>query len=92
MKIVNNNAGNYSPLRNRTIDNSLNQLNKTTSSSQKIDKAQSTNKPDLITAKEKNFFVNKYPNKKDEIMDYHFYKRNGKMAGVKIGSLIDKRG
>ena len=45
-----------------------------------------------LSAEEKNFFVKQYPLNKNEIMDYHYYRKNGKMAGVKVGSIIDKRG
>lgn len=45
-----------------------------------------------LSVEEKNFFVKQYPLNKSEIMDYHYYRKNGKMAGVKVGSIIDKRG
>jgi len=45
-----------------------------------------------ITTDEQNFFVKLYPENKTEIMDYHFYGREGKMSGVSIGSQFDKRG
>lgn len=45
-----------------------------------------------VTNEEKNFFVKMYPENRTEIMDYHFYQRNGKMAGVSVGSLFDRRG
>lgn len=48
--------------------------------------------PAKVTTEEKNFFANLYPENKAEIMDYHYYNKNGKMSGVSIGSLIDKRG
>ncbi len=44
-----------------------------------------------ITSEEKNFFVDLYPNNKTEI-ENHFYSKNGKMSGVKVGSLFNKRG
>ena len=49
-------------------------------------------KSDEISQDEKNFFINKYPEQKSEIIDYHFYQKNGDMSGVKVGSLFDKRG
>jgi len=45
-----------------------------------------------VTNEEKNFFVKMYPENKSEIMDYHFYGRDGKMSGVSVGSLFDRRG
>ena len=51
-----------------------------------------TVEPAKVTNEEKKFFVSMYPENKAEIMDYHFYQRNGKMAGVSVGSLIDRRG
>ncbi|QQS35474.1 MAG: hypothetical protein IPM56_14655 [Ignavibacteriales bacterium] len=50
------------------------------------------NQPAKVTADEKDFFVKLYPENKTEIIDYHFYGREGKMNGVSIGSLFDKRG
>lgn len=45
-----------------------------------------------LSSEEKNFFINRYPEKKDEISDYHFYQKTGKMSGVSIGQLFDRRG
>jgi hypothetical protein len=45
-----------------------------------------------VSSDEKNFFEKLYPEKKSEIMDYHFYGREGKMSGVSVGSQFDKRG
>jgi hypothetical protein len=77
MKITNNTIGNYSPY-------SLNNLPKVCK-----DAASSKNN---ISNEEKQFFAKLYPQDKSEIMDYHFYQPSGKMAGVSIGSLFDKRG
>ncbi len=44
-----------------------------------------------VTSEEKNFFANLYPDKKQEIVDYHFYERSGKMNGVSLGSVLDRR-
>lgn len=76
MKVETNNIGNYS-------------LGKLQNNSAKIGKAKTD---DLITSDERRFFIDKYPQNKDEIVDYHFYKKNGGMSGVKVGSLFDKRG
>jgi hypothetical protein len=51
-----------------------------------------SNTPVKVTTDEKDFFVKLYPANKTEIMDYHFYGREGKMSGVSLGSLFDKRG
>jgi len=47
---------------------------------------------DTINQNEKDFFMKLYPENKEEIMDFHFYGRSGKMSGVNLGKLIDKRG
>jgi len=49
-------------------------------------------KNEELCEEEKNYFMNKYPEKKDEISDYHFYQKSGKMSGVNIGQKIDRRG
>jgi len=58
---------------------------------QNRNKIQTTPSGDL-SKDEKQFFVELYPKNKTEIMDYHYYKENGKMSGVAIGSNIDRRG
>ncbi len=45
-----------------------------------------------VTAEEKKFFADLYPDKSKEIMNYAFYNIKGKVSGVTIGSLFDKRG
>ncbi len=45
-----------------------------------------------LNEKEKDFFIDRYPQKKEEIVDYHFYQRSGKMSGVKLGHLFDRKG
>lgn len=45
-----------------------------------------------INNDEKQFFAELYPERKTEILDYHFYQRSGKMSGVSVGSNIDRRG
>ena len=47
---------------------------------------------DQITSDEKQFFAKMYPEKSNEITDYHYYGNNGKMSGVSVGSLFDRRG
>ena len=41
---------------------------------------------------EKKFFTKMYPNEKDQIVNYHFYSKEGDKNGVALGSLFDKRG
>ncbi len=57
-----------------------------------LGKTQSNSAASVITEKEKEFFVNRYPNQKEMIMNYHFYQRNGEVSGVAVGSIINRRG
>lgn len=81
MKISTNSVGNYSPIKFRE-----------TQVAKQVDKAPEQNKTQEISNKEKQFFASMYPEKKSEIMDYYFYQKSGKMSGVQLGSLVDKRG
>ncbi|MEW6193530.1 MAG: hypothetical protein AB1521_00060 [Bacteroidota bacterium] len=45
-----------------------------------------------VTQEEKTFFARMYPAKQEEIMKYEFYNPKGKITGVSLGSVIDKRG
>lgn len=45
-----------------------------------------------VTQEEKKFFANLYPEKQKEILNYEFYNAKGKVTGVTIGSIIDRRG
>lgn len=45
-----------------------------------------------ITNEEKTFFADLYPDSKEDVMNYHFYHKDGKMQGVSLGTLFDKRG
>lgn len=83
MKINTNAVGNYSPY-NLRVNNVKQPAN--------IVKTEESNKTDVVTKEEKNFFTKMYPENKNEIIDYHFYKSSGKMSGVSVGSLFDKRG
>ncbi len=47
---------------------------------------------DKISNDEKEYFAGMYPSNKNEIMDYSFYGRTGKMNGVSIGINLDRRG
>jgi hypothetical protein len=83
MKIENNSIGNYGP----AIKNSQPLLNKSTREIPKKFKDDAK-----LTQDEKKYFANLYPENTKEIMDYHFYEKNGKMSGVKLGSNFDRRG
>jgi len=76
MKISTNNIGNYS----------VQQLQRN------VDKKSQLQDGEELNEREKDFFIDRYPQKKDEIVDYHFYQKSGKMSGVKIGHLFDKKG
>jgi hypothetical protein len=78
MKISTNSIGNYNPF---LINNN-----------QKVLAANQNQKVDALTKEEKEFFVKLYPENKNEIMDYHFYKSTGKMSGVALGTNFDRRG
>jgi hypothetical protein len=45
-----------------------------------------------LNNEEKKFFISKYPDNRNEILEYHFYEKSGKMQGLKLGSLFDKKG
>ncbi len=86
MKISTNMIGNYGPQVSRNIPKQTKiqeafDISKTSGS---IDKS-------LVTTEEKKFFTEMYPENKTEIVN-HFYSKNGKMTGVKVGSLFNKRG
>lgn len=80
MKISTNMIGNYTP---HTVGGALPAQNSSPV------KAAFTEK---VTGEEKQFFTQLYPENKEEIMDHHFYNNKGKMTGVAVGSLLDRRG
>ena len=45
-----------------------------------------------ISSDEKEYFAGLYPSSKNEIMDYSFYERSGRMNGVSVGTKLDRRG
>ena len=45
-----------------------------------------------ISSEEINFFAKLYPTQKDEVLGYQFYNSKGKISGVHVGSLFDRRG
>ncbi len=82
MKISTNYAGNYNPYK---INNNKNQIKKTNM----VKELKSVTE---INQSEKAFFKNLYPENEKEINNYHFYEPSGKLSGVSLGSLFDKRG
>lgn len=89
MKIMTNTVGNYTPHINN------NSVQKTKLPPKGVDRAEALNtkpKSGDLTADEKKFFMDMYPQNKSEVTDYHFYRKNGEMSGVQVGSLFDRRG
>ncbi|PIQ10948.1 MAG: hypothetical protein COW71_01750 [Ignavibacteriales bacterium CG18_big_fil_WC_8_21_14_2_50_31_20] len=85
MTVNTNSIGNYLARQPRNIPN--------VARKESIQKTVQTNSTEqLISAKEKEMFVKMYPQQKSEIMQYHYYQKNGVMSGVSVGSLIDRRG
>jgi hypothetical protein len=80
MTISTNDFGNYSSKVNQTV--------------RQQSKPVETQNQNLgsITNEEKTFFANLYPESKEDVMNYHFYHKDGKMQGVSLGTLFDKRG
>lgn len=85
MKITTNNIGNYTPAIIQKNNQNLPNPEQTQANSAKQETAP-------LTSKEKQFFAKMYPEKQSEIMDYHFYQKTGKMSGVSLGTIIDRRG
>lgn len=89
MKITTNMIGNYTP----NIARNINPSQKAKQPTQKFElNSASAKKTDKLTSDEKTFFAQMYPDKMNEVVDYHFYKKSGEMSGVKLGSIIDRRG
>jgi hypothetical protein len=85
MKISTNTIGNYSPTFIQKNNPAVAQSEALQTETPKTDKA-------ILSSKEKQFFAKMYPDKTNEIMDYHFYQKSGKMSGVSLGTIIDRRG
>jgi hypothetical protein len=81
MKISTNNIGNYS------INHIQKRLQQKAAEQNPLQQ-----KINDLSLDEKSFFIDKYPQKKNEIIDYHFYQKGGSMSGVKLGHLFDKKG
>jgi hypothetical protein len=85
MRVTTNSIGNYFPQLTRKVANVAPKENV-----QKATQTESTQQ--LLSRKEKEMFVKMYPQQKSEIMEYHYYQKNGVMSGVSVGSLLDRRG
>lgn len=82
MKINATAAGNYNPFQIKNV-----------APKPKIDFVKELKETDpVINGDEKNFFTKLYPDNKNEIIDYHFYQKSGKMSGVALGTNLDRRG
>ncbi len=90
-----NAVGNYSPhsianpVKNAKVKQSS--AGNTAAVTPNTDKKAATMQ-DSLMPEEKDFFAKLYPDNKADVADYHFYERSGKLSGVKLGSLIDRRG
>ena len=81
MAVSMNSIGNYSAYG---LNNA--KTNKTNVNNNAAAKRKSIN-PD-----EKKFFAEMYPAKQNEIMEYYYYERSGKMNGISVGTNLDRRG
>ncbi len=91
MKISTNDFGNYSNRVNKPVqqhNNSAAIQKQVTGTSTAVQKE----KLGTVTNEEKKFFAGLYPENKTDVMNYHFYHKNGKMQGVTLGTIFDKRG
>ena len=79
MKVTTNSIGNYHPTYMKAA------------AANKADISQKFNS-EIISHEEKKYFAQLYPAKQDEIMGYQLYNSKGKVSGVHVGSLFDKRG
>jgi hypothetical protein len=79
MKVSTNSIGNYQPTYMKAAAANRNE------------NAQKINKENISTA-EKKFFAELYPSRHEEIMGYQLYDSKGKVSGVHVGSLFDRRG
>jgi hypothetical protein len=93
MKIDSNPIGNYRPVYLQNSVQNNNSVTNAKKSQVSAAAARTVNDSSAtITTEEKKYFSDMYPASKQEIADYHFYSRTGKMSGVSVGSLFDRRG
>lgn len=88
MKISTNSIGNYGPAAGRSISSEQPKVKNSIPEEKQFQIDDNT----PLTNDEKGFFLKLYPNNTNEIKDYHFYEKSGKMSGVKLGSIINRRG
>ncbi|MEW6701275.1 MAG: hypothetical protein AB1298_01015 [Bacteroidota bacterium] len=86
MKVSTNSIGNYNATYLKTPAVRTDAASVNTKTPGEI-----TNKEN-ISAEEKKFFANLYPAQKEEVFSYQFYNSKGKISGVHVGSLFDRRG
>lgn len=79
MRVSTNSIGNYQPTYMKAA------------AANRTDAATKMNKENISVA-EKKFFAELYPSRQDEIMGYQSYDSKGKVSGVHVGSLFDRRG
>lgn len=79
MRISTNNIGNYA-------------LNFKPANVNNVQKTQADLSKNIdVNKSEKEFFSNLYPDKRNEIINYHFYGRRGSLSGVSVGQNIDRK-
>jgi hypothetical protein len=81
MAVSMNSIGNYSPYGLNTSKNNKTNIKNSIN-------AQTEN----INNDEKKFFAELYPAKQNEIMDYCYYQKSGKMNGISLGTNLDRKG
>lgn len=100
MRITSNQIGNYGPGYARELQQPKQSLQLRQTGS--VQRSETLQRPqevrqmqpavnEKISSDEKNFFASMYPESRREI-DMHFYMKSGRMSGVSVGTLIDRRG
>jgi len=87
MMIANKITGNYSPY-NLTRQNVTPRVKKFQEMLTTTEPKEATN----VSTDEKKYFIGMYPDKAQEISEYHAYNKSGKMNGIQVGTLFDQRG
>ncbi|HMN16847.1 MAG TPA: hypothetical protein PKD03_04475 [Ignavibacteriaceae bacterium] len=81
MAVTMNSIGNYSAYNFNTVKAGKSSTQNTASV-----------KHEEINKEEKKFFAEIYPAKQNEIMEYYYYEKSGRMNGIAVGTNIDRRG
>ena len=79
MRVSTNSIGNYQPTYMKSAAVARNDASRKTAG-------------ENISAAEKKFFAELFPGRNDEVMGYQSYNSKGKVSGVHVGSLFDRRG